>query len=116
MIALFPKQYGRHHSKFHSQWTEYKGVKYASKREAAYAAELDLLIKAKQIKNWRRQVRFPLIVNEIPVSTYVVDFEVILPNGLCELHETKGYKTDVFKLKFALFKALYPDRVIKIIK
>jgi hypothetical protein len=103
-------------SKYHSQWTEYKGVKYQSKREARYAADLDLLVKAKEIKGWRRQVSFDLIVNSVNICKYVVDFEVEFANGQKEFHEVKGFSTDLFRLKFALFQALYPNQVIKIIR
>ncbi len=103
-------------SKYHSQWTVYKGIKYASKREAKHAAELDLLVRAGQIKSWRRQVGLPLIVNGKRITFYVIDFEVQHLDGTTEFQEVKGFSTDLFKIKYALFRALYPDTLIKIIR
>lgn len=103
-------------SKYGSKWTDYKGIKYASKREAGYAAELDLLIKSTLIRSWRRQIPFRLFVNHVKITKYVIDFEVQLNDGTIEYHEVKGHPTPEWKIKHALFKALYPNHVIKVIR
>lgn len=78
-----------------------------SKFEAGKAQELALLKKAGEIKDFREQVKIPLIVNDLVVADYKIDFEVEHNDGTLEYIETKGYATDVWKLKWKLFEALY---------
>ena len=65
-------------SKYKNQRSTYDGYTYQSKLEAEYAQQLDWMLKAKEIKSWRRQVPLELRVNGHLVTTYRVDFEVLL--------------------------------------
>ncbi len=80
-------------NKYRSKRTEYGGIFYASKAEAARAAELDLLLKAGQIVDWIGQPRFRL---GVPENVYVADFLVI---GMTK-HQADGttvcFHADVF--------------------
>ena len=63
------------------KWTsakkqEYNGFKYDSGFEANYAWELDMRVKAKDIKSYERQVNLDLIVNGYRVCQYRIDFIV----------------------------------------
>ncbi len=89
--------------------TEYGGVLYASKTEAVYAAYLDREVKAKRIRWWDRQVKLPLIVNDVKVCQMLVDFRVCLKDGSCEYRETKGFVAPAFRLKLKLLRALHPE-------
>ncbi len=102
--------------KYRNKWTEYGGVKYASKREAKYAAELDLLVRAKEITSWRRQVRVPLIVGGRKITTYVLDFEIKHLSGEFEYIEVKGWPTPEWILKWKLFDALWPNLRKRVVK
>lgn len=90
--------------------TEYGGMTYHSAFEAEYAQYLDTLKKAKQIKSWRRQVRMPLDVNNHHICNYIVDFEITHNDDSIEYTEAKGYETDVWRMKWKLFEALYGDK------
>ncbi len=103
-------------NKYRNRWTEYGGVKYQSKREAAFAAELDLAFRLKQIKGWRRQVEIPLTVNGKRICKLVIDFEVCYPDGTIELVEIKGRETRDWRIKWRLFEALYPETRRRIVK
>ncbi len=103
-------------SKYRNKWTEYNGARYASRREARYAADLDLLVRAKEIVSWRRQIRVPLIVNERKITTYTLDFEIKHNNGELEYIEVKGYPTPEWLLKWKLFDALWPHLRKQIVK
>jgi Protein of unknown function (DUF1064) len=103
-------------NKFRNIWTEYAGVKYASKREARYAAELDLRVKAGEIASWRRQVKIPLRINGRKITNYVIDFEVRHHSGVLEYIEVKGFQTAEWRLKWALFDALWPHLRKSIVK
>lgn len=87
----------------------YNGNRYDSGFEANFARELDLRVKAKDIKSWERQVQIPLIVNSYLVCNYRIDFVVYHNDGTREFIETKGYAFDTWKLKWKLFEALYSD-------
>lgn len=107
--------------KYNSRTCEYKGEKYHSKKEAEVARELDLrMFLNKQdplyIHSWERQIKFPIVVNEKKVCNYIVDFAIIDKDGNKEYIEVKGYMTPVASLKIKLFRALYPDHKLTIIK
>lgn len=106
-------------TKYGAQSCQYGGTRYHSRKEAAYAATLDMLKKAhgpERVKSWERQIRVPLTVNGIHVCNWYVDFLVTYEDGTEEYHEVKGYATDVYQLKRKLFEAIYPERVLKVIR
>lgn len=94
--------------KYHAQRTEYNGVKYASKKEANHARELDLRKKAGEIDFWLRQV--PL---SLPGGiTYRIDFvtlKQVVNTCLYEVHwiEVKGKDLPMGKLKRKQVEAIY---------
>lgn len=112
--------------KYHSVETTFAGERYQSKREAAYAAELSMRQRGKDIKSWERQVRIPLYVRRagrlgleepgVKVCDYVVDFVITHFSGELEYVEVKGMETDLWKLKWKLFGALHPELKKTIIK
>ena len=99
----------RRKGKFNNKRAVHGGRLYHSKKEADYARELDLRVRAKELKSWRRQVPFRLCVNGRLVCTYILDFEETDTNDNVSYTEVKGYETDVWRLKWILFEALYPD-------
>lgn len=97
------------------KWTnakkqEYNGYLYDSKFEASYAQELDLRLKAKDIKGYDRQVNLDLIVNGYLVCQYRIDFIVYHNDGTVEYVECKGRHFDTWRLKYKLFEALYSEK------
>lgn len=97
----------RRGSKFGAKRQLYEGYTYHSKKEAAYAAELDLRKRAGDIKDWKRQVKISLDVNGYHITNYYVDFMIEHNDTSLEYVEVKGFETDVWRLKWALFEALY---------
>ena len=89
---------------------EYGGRIYHSRREAEYAHELDLLMKAKKIKAWIPQHKISLDINGYHIANYYVDFKVTMMDGSEEFHEVKGFETDTWKMKWKLCEALYGDQ------
>jgi hypothetical protein len=94
-------------SKYNNKSSVYNGYTYDSNMEAKYAVKLDLLIKAKEVKEYERQHKLSLYVDGKLICNYYVDFVVTLPCGKIEYHEVKGFETDVWKLKWKLAQALY---------
>lgn len=98
----------------------YRGHVYHSKMEAAHASQLDMLRTAKDPKErvtyWGRQVAMPYKVNGALIATSFIDFIVHYGDGRVEYHEVKGVRTEGWRIKEKLFRACYPDRVLKIIR
>jgi len=87
----------------------YNGYSYDSKLEAEHAMNLDFLLKAGIVTQWERQIKISLDINDIHIANYFCDFKVWFDDGRIEYHEVKGLETDLFKLKWKMSKALYPD-------
>lgn len=97
----------RRNGKYNSKSTIYNGRSYDSALEAAYANELDLRIKAGEIKEVIPQFKLELYVSNIHICNYYMDFKVILSDGSVEFHEVKGFETDVWRIKWKLAMAIY---------
>src|SRR6185503_5428183 len=85
----------------------HRGEVYASKAEAAYAAQLDVRQKAGQLREWKRAPRLPLVVNGLVVGHYRPDFEVTMPDGLVTFVEVKGAWNEADRLRVRLAFACY---------
>lgn len=83
----------------------YKNTSYHSKLEAKYAAELDLRLRAKDIKSWNRQVRISLTAHGKHICNYYIDFVIEHNDGTMEYVEVKGFDTNVWRLKWKMFEA-----------
>lgn len=97
----------RRGNKYGAKKTVYGGLKYDSKKEAGYARDLDKLIKAKEIRSYEQQVRFSIDVGGKHICNYIADFVVTSRDGSREIHEVKGFATEIFRLKWKLMEALY---------
>lgn len=99
----------------------YKGITYHSKKEAEYAAYLDTLKKAGEIKEWERQVKIDLKgLAGRKVASYYVDFKVIDKNDNIEYIEVKGFQTEAWRLKWKLFEQQVeieePEAKLRVVK
>lgn len=100
----------RRGNKYGAKSALYNGLQFHSKREAAYAAELDLRKKGKAIRDWERQVKIDLSVGDFHICNYYIDFVVTHNDGTKEYVEVKGFATDTWRLKWKLFEALYSEK------
>jgi hypothetical protein len=107
-------------NKYHAKSSVYNGYYYQSQLEAGYAQELDLRLKAKDIKGWKRQIPLELKVFGKKICTYKMDFEIEHKDGSFEFVETKGFETAVWRLKWKLLEAIapkeYPNHVLTVVK
>jgi hypothetical protein len=104
-------------SKYHAQKVEVDGIKFDSKKESRQWKELCMLEASGGISNLRRQVSFelqPKYTNNkgehIRAINYVADF-VYEKDGKTYVQDTKGVRTDVFKIKKKLFEAKFKDYI-----
>lgn len=95
--------------KYHNETQEHNGVHYHSKFEANYAAELDRIKQAGQIKDWRRQVKLDLRVNGQHITNYYIDFVVDHLDGSHEFVECKGMETKDWIIKWRILEATFDD-------
>ncbi len=94
---------------FKTQKAIAKGKQYDSKFEASFALKYEQMVKNGEIKGFDPHLRIPLIVNGYKVCDYYIDFALYHNDDTIEYVECKGYPTEVWKLKWKLFCALFED-------
>ena len=112
---------GNKSNKYHAVKTSYNGIKYDSKKEARFAQELDLRIKAGDVKYYERQPSFILQPSykigkrTIRDIRYIADFKIYHNDGRVEIVDCKGMKTRDYLLKKKIFEYKYPEfRIIEV--
>ena len=99
-------------SKYKNKKIMYNGVKFDSKKEYAYYIKLKLLEESNKIQDLKRQVKYELQPSykfkgkTIRAINYIADFEYI-ENGVKHILDTKGFRTEVYKLKKKMFEYKY---------
>lgn len=82
------------------------GIRYDSGAEGKRAGELEILKKAKEIKDWKRQITLPLCFGEYKITGYRIDFVVFEKDGSITLEEIKGMELYAWQLKWKLLEAI----------
>lgn len=95
-------------SKYRNVPMEIDGIRFASKREAAFYSALKLREKAGEVYEIQLQRRYVLTApNGMLMATYVADFVFYDDLRKCtRVVDIKGFETDVFKLKRKMMRAL----------
>jgi hypothetical protein len=97
--------------KFHAVATLVDGIRFDSKKEAAYYAQLKLRQRSGEVVTFLRQVPFFL-----PGGVkYVCDFQEFRADGTVHFIDTKGVLTQSFKAKKRMVEALYAPITITIV-
>lgn len=109
-------KYKTTYSKYKSQKQSYGGRSYHSKKEANYAFELDVRKKLGEILEYENQYKIDISINGIHICNYFIDFRVTMADGTYEYHEVKGFETDLWRLKWLLTQAVFPDYKLVLIK
>jgi hypothetical protein len=99
-------------NKYGAKKTVVGDITFASKKEANRWMELQLLERAGEITNLRRQVKVELMGQHRPLYTrtgrkmkYTADFAYI-ENGVEVLEETKGYASRDYEVRVAVVRAM----------
>lgn len=87
-------------NKYNASKSNYNGYNYDSKLEAAYAQELDMMLKLGEIESWERQVKLPLKINGKTWRNYKIDFKINHHKGAPDYVEVKGFPTPEWKMKW----------------
>lgn len=96
--------------------TNAEGIVFDSKREMEVYEALRLQLKAGLIKRLDRQVKYPILLNDVHVCTVIIDFRVTHPDHSLEAIEVKGVATPVWRLKEKLFRAAYSKTRLTVVK
>ena len=103
-------------SKYSSAKTDVDGIRFDSKKESEFYAELKLREKAGEITHLRLQPRYLLQEafkhegKQYREIEYVADFEYI-ENGKTVVVDVKGFRTAVYMIKRKLFLYRYGDKI-----
>jgi hypothetical protein len=95
--------------KYNAVQTECDGIKFSSKKEAAYYCQLRALKTSGAVLFFLRQAPFHL-----PGGVrFVIDFVEFWANGDIRFVDAKGMKTESYKAKKRMVEALYGPVVIE---
>lgn len=107
--------------KFGNVETSFGTMVFDSKLEAQRYSELIGLQYAKQITNLKTQVQIELQPafrttdgKAIRAIHYVADF-MYRENGVIVVEETKGFQTDVSKIKMKMLRYVYPEYDVRMV-
>ena len=101
-------------SKYHSEKTEIDGIVFDSRKEAQRYALLRIMERAGEISDLILQPKFELIPKferngkKYRASYYIADFQYKM-DGKIIIEDTKGFKTEVYKLKIKFLLWKYPN-------
>lgn len=107
------------HNKYNNKKVEYDGYKFDSKKEADFYKKLKALQKAGKIKKIEVHPKFELQPSfkkngkTYRAINYYADFLVYYSDGITKLYDTKGKRTEVYKIKKKLFEYKYKDLTIE---
>lgn len=93
-------------AKFGNRKVELDGVRFDSAGEVKRWSTLKLMVLAREITKLERQVRYPLAVNGVLITTYIADFTYVVGTRIV-VEDFKGFLTPEAKLKLKLMRAIY---------
>jgi len=105
-------------SKYNNVKVQLDGLVFDSKKEAAKYGELLLLKRAGEVIDFKHHpkafvlqggYRCPQNGKWIRPITYTPDFWILYADGREVWIDTKGYRTEVYKIKLKLFREKYPE-------
>ena len=106
-------------SKFNSVKSEIDVHTFYSKKEAEFYGSLKIKKNEGLIKDFKIQVQYDIVVNNIHIAYYYFDFQIENNDGSFEYIDIKGkdkksnkfIKTSVFALKKRLVEAIYHIKI-----
>ncbi len=99
-------------NKYGAVQTIVDGIKFHSGKEANRYLELKLLQRAGEISDLRLQIPFEFEVNGMKICKYIADF-AYQEKGKRVIEDSKGVKTDTYRIKKKLMKAIYNIEVLE---
>lgn len=101
-------------SKYKAKPVMIDGIRFASQKEGARYCILKLLERTGKIRDLKLQPNYRLEVRGKLICRYRADFEYIEIATKClVVEDAKGFKTPTYKLKKALFEAIYGKEILE---
>lgn len=107
-------------NKYNAKKTKVGSLTFDSKIEASFYGRLLWLSKAKKIQEIELQPVFVLQEEFLDnfnrkhgAIHYRADFKVVFAGGQERVYDTKGYKTEVYRIKKKLFLKKYPHIILE---
>lgn len=106
---------GKSTSRYGNKYCECDGFKFQSIREMTHYLYLrDRKLKG-EIKDFKMQVPYKCIINDVLICSYRADFVVTHWDYTEEVIDVKGFKTAVYKLKYKLMQACHNIKIKEIV-
>jgi hypothetical protein len=102
-------------NKFNAEPTVVDGIRFDSKKEAAYYGTLQVRKRCGEITEILIHKKFKLAVNGVHICDYEADFVITLASGKVQVLDVKGAATEglpIFRMKKALMMAVHGIEVI----
>ena len=118
LTALQFKEYNGMKRKYNNRKIEIDGYTFDSRLEADFYLRLKPLVKSGKIKELKIHPRYLLQEGftkngkHYQPIYYIADFEVLYDDGVTVIYDTKGMRTEVYKIKKKLFEYKYQDKTI----
>jgi hypothetical protein len=96
--------------KFNARATTIDGIRFSSKKEAAYYSQLDLAKRSGELLFFLRQIPFALPGG----VTYRCDFLEFWKDGSVRFTDVKGMKLPMYTLKKKQVESLYPITILEV--
>lgn len=115
----------KQYSKFGNRKTDMGGNRYDSKFEASVAHDLDLRLKAGDIKDYDKQYRVDIYAytsdgKAVKLCSHKVDFRIHHHDGSFELMEAKGFETRDYRQRKKFLEQFWlpehPDHEYTVVK
>ena len=103
---------GGRNGKFNAIAVETEHGRFDSKLEYQRFLELQLMERAGLITDLRRQIKYPLVLGDTLVCTYIADF-VYLEKGLEVVEDSKGFRTREYLMKKSLMKKIHDIEIFE---
>ena len=91
--------------KYGNTWTVVDNLKFQSKLEARRYVQLKALLKAGEVLQFERQVKFDLVAG----IRFYADFKVWWKDGRTTVEDVKGIETEAFVIKRKLFNHFHGE-------
>lgn len=114
-LAVYLQAVTKPRNKYGNVKVEHEGLKFDSKHELECWKQLKVRMRAREISELRRQVRFDLEVNGMRVGKITVDF-TWMENGQLVVADAKSEitrKETAYRLRKRIFEALHYPLVIR---
>jgi hypothetical protein len=99
-------------SKYRNVPVEVGGDRFDSRAEAKRWQELQLMERAGDISDLKRQVKFEMHVNGQHICDYIADFTYVRAE-VFTVEDSKGARTAIYRLKKKLLRALYGLEILE---